>query len=63
MIEQGNLDIVHHLLMYECNPTALFNDSNLPDGLCDDIYQHLEPCTANIATGWAVGGDEVCFYS
>ncbi len=41
MIDPANRDIVHHLLMYECNPTAVFDD--------------------NIASGWAVGGDEVSF--
>ena len=46
--------------MYECNPTAVFDDNNLPDGLCDVIYMQLTECSANIATGWAVGGDHVC---
>lgn len=45
--------------MYECNPTAVFDDNNLPDGLCDDIYQLLAECSSNIASGWAVGGDAV----
>ncbi|CAF0955087.1 unnamed protein product [Adineta ricciae] len=59
IIGEGNIDIVHHLLMYECNPTAVFDDNNLPDGLCDAIYQQLTECSANIATGWAVGGDHI----
>ena len=59
MIDAGNRDIVHHLLMYECDPTAKFDDNNLPDGLCDDIAEKIQSCGANIATGWAIGGDEV----
>jgi hypothetical protein len=47
--------------MYECNPTGIFDDNNLPDGLCDQIYQSVSSCTANIAAGWAVGGDDVSF--
>lgn len=59
MIDSANRDIVHHLLMYECNPTTTFDDNKLPDGLCDDIYYLLSECSSNIATGWAVGGDDV----
>ena len=59
MIDPGNHDIVHHLLLHECNPTAKFDDSNLPDGLCDDILDKIEPCSTNVASGWAVGGEEV----
>jgi len=59
MIDSANRDIVHHLLMYECNPTATFDDNKLPDGPCDDIYYLLSECSSNIATGWAVGGDDV----
>ncbi len=63
MIDPANRDLVHHLLMYECNPTAVFDDNNLPDGLCNLIYNEVSACAANIATGWAVGGDEVSFQS
>jgi hypothetical protein len=47
--------------MYECNPTAVFDDNNLPDDLCDNIYQQISECTINVASGWAVGGDDVSF--
>ena len=47
--------------MYECNPTAIFDDNSLPDGLCNDISREIAPCSGNIATAWAVGGDEVSF--
>ena len=59
IVQDGNSDIVHHLLMHECNPSAVFDDNNLPDGLCDDLNTELEPCASNIASGWAVGGDAV----
>jgi hypothetical protein len=45
--------------MFECNPSAVFDDKNLPEGICDDIDSQLENCSSNIATGWAVGGDAV----
>ncbi len=61
MIDPANRDIVHHLLMYECNPTAVFDDNNLPEGVCDQIYPEVASCVSNIASGWAVGGDEVSF--
>ncbi len=63
MIDSANLDIVHHLLMYECDATAVFDDSNLPEGICDNIYMDIAPCASNIATTWAVGGDFVSFRS
>jgi hypothetical protein len=59
LIDPSNLDIVHHLLLYECDPTSVFDDTNLPDGACDNLYEKLELCTSNIASGWAVGGDFV----
>ncbi len=59
MVNSSNVDLVHHLLLYECDPTAVFNDSNLPDGICDDLSDQTYLCSWNIATGWAVGGDYV----
>ena len=61
LINSTNRDIVHHLLLYECDPLALFNDSNLPEGVCDDIYDKIGPCASNLASAWAVGGDDVSF--
>ena len=63
MIDSNNRDIVHHLLMYECDPTAVFDDSDLPEGVCDDNYQKFTHCYSNIATAWAVGGDTVSLFS
>lgn len=59
MIDPSNIDILHHMINYECDPTVVFDDSNLPSGLCDDIAMLIAPCASNIATGWAVGGDYV----
>ncbi|CAF4108437.1 unnamed protein product [Rotaria sp. Silwood2] len=59
IIDPVNIDIVHHMLMYECNPSTVFDDNNLPSGICDDLGEVLIPCTSNIATGWAVGGDYI----
>ena len=59
LMTRGNEDLVHHLLLHECNPAARFNDSNLLRGLCDDIDTAIQLCTSNIATGWAVGADYV----
>jgi hypothetical protein len=47
--------------MYECDPSAQFNDTNLPDDLCDNIDSEIQYCVVNIATGWAVGGQLVRF--
>ena len=62
MVDPANIDLVHHLLMYECDPTAVFDDNNLPEGLCDEMHQTFAPCSMNIATGWAVGGDAVSLF-
>ncbi|CAF3460707.1 unnamed protein product [Rotaria socialis] len=59
LIDPANRDLVHHLLVYECDSAAIFDDANLPDGLCDDIFPKLQLCTTNIASIWAVGGDEI----
>jgi hypothetical protein len=48
------------MLVYECDPAATFDDANLPDDVCDNIYAQLQLCTTNIASIWAVGGDDVC---
>ena len=61
IIDPANRDIVHHLQMYECDPTAVFDDNNLPEDLCDDIAEKITLCASNLATTWAVGGDDVSF--
>ena len=47
------------MISYECDPSVVFNDSNLPTGICDELAADIAPCASNIATGWAVGGDYV----
>ena len=59
LIEPDNRDLVHHMLLYECDPTARFDDDNLPEGVCDAIIAQTELCLSNVATAWAIGGDEV----
>jgi hypothetical protein len=59
LIDPSNLDIVHHLLLYECDSTLILDDTNLPDGACDELSDKLKLCSSNVASGWAVGGDFV----
>ena len=59
LIEPSNHDLVHHMLLYECDPSAYFDDANLPDGMCDDITAQISLCLSNVATAWAIGGNEV----
>ncbi|CAF3053826.1 unnamed protein product [Rotaria sp. Silwood2] len=62
LIESSNRDFIHHILMYECDSTVQFNDSNLPEGLCYNVKSQIQSCAINIATGWAVGGDYMTEY-
>ncbi|UJR14303.1 hypothetical protein I4U23_001293 [Adineta vaga] len=57
LIDPANTDLVHHLNLYECDPTATFDDENLPDDLCDEIENQIQLCSSNFATVWAIGGD------
>ena len=59
MVDPANVDVVHHLLMYECDSAAIFNHTILPRGLCDAIVNVTNNCILNAAIGWAVGGDMV----
>ncbi len=45
--------------MYECDPATVFDDNNLPDNVCDNIYLQVRQCLSSVATGWAIGGDVV----
>ncbi|CAF3853401.1 unnamed protein product [Rotaria sp. Silwood1] len=62
IIEPNNRDLVHHLGLLECNPTAIFDDNNLPDGICDEIIASIFQCFKTVASIWAVGGDEIVEY-
>ena len=59
LINDENRDLVHHLLLYECDALASFNDSNLPRGICDEMLIQAGRCMLYIAIGWAVGGQMV----
>ncbi|CAF3197010.1 unnamed protein product [Rotaria socialis] len=63
LVDSGNQDLVHHLLLHECNPSAVFDDKNLPSGVCDEIVIQIESCYTNFVTVWAVGGDYVVEYT
>ncbi|CAF4533460.1 unnamed protein product, partial [Rotaria sp. Silwood2] len=57
MIDPNNIDMVHHLVFFACNPTAKFDDNNLPYGVRDDHYQELSACFTGTSTILAVGGE------
>jgi hypothetical protein len=59
LIEKENIDLVHHLVLFECDESPPFDDNNLPDGVCDDISDKTVSCSAKVATTWGVGGDLV----
>ncbi|CAF3641266.1 unnamed protein product [Rotaria sp. Silwood1] len=54
LIDPDNRDIVHHLVLSECKPTAVFDDNNLPHGIYDEITESIFPCFSSIATIWVV---------
>jgi hypothetical protein len=47
------------MVVYECDPVATFNDENLPDGACDNLYSQIAMCMSNSASVWGIGGDDV----
>jgi hypothetical protein len=59
LIDPNNIDMVHHLVFFACNPTAKFDDNNLPHGVRDEHYQELSACFTGTSTIWAVGGEPV----
>ncbi len=59
LIDPANRDLVHHLVVYECDPATTFDDANLPDGACDNVYAQIPMCVSNSASVWAIGGDDV----
>ncbi|CAF3997847.1 unnamed protein product [Adineta steineri] len=64
LIDSGNEDLIHHLLLHECDHSATFdNDSDLPDGPCNDITDKITACTTKIAIGWTIGGDRIFEFS
>lgn len=59
MIDSSNANLVHHLDLFECNADDVFNDDQLPDGICDEIFTKMRMCSSILATAWAIGGDLV----
>ncbi|CAF1034776.1 unnamed protein product [Rotaria sordida] len=62
LVNPSSKDIVHHMTTYECRADAKFDDSKLPEGVCDDHIQQFDPCLSNMANGWAVGGEHIVEY-
>lgn len=58
-MDSNSTDIVHHMTTYECNADAKFDDSKLPEGICDDHLNQFSTCMSNMANGWAIGGEHV----
>ncbi|UJR06551.1 hypothetical protein I4U23_010834 [Adineta vaga] len=59
LIDSANQDLIHHLVLYECDPSVKFDDDKLPEGVCDEFYGQVPMCSSNIATAWAIGGDDI----
>ena len=54
-----NQNLVYHLSLSECNLGAVFDDDNLPRGICDGNVTAFSQCTYNIVIGWGKGGNGV----
>jgi hypothetical protein len=59
LLDSRNIDLLHHMDLYECDPAAVFDDKKLPDDLWDDIADEIKLCASNLVSVWAVGGDTV----
>ncbi|CAF3485406.1 unnamed protein product [Rotaria socialis] len=59
LIDSANRDLIHHMVVYECDPAATFDDANLPDDACDNVYVQVPLCMSNSASVWAIGGDYI----
>jgi hypothetical protein len=59
LINSSTENLVYHLTLNECDSEAVFDDNNLPRGICDDKVTAYALCTFNIIIGWATGGDYV----
>ncbi|CAF1166007.1 unnamed protein product [Adineta steineri] len=57
LIDPNNIDLVHHLVFFACDPRAKFDDNNLPHGVRDEHYRELSACFTGTSTIWAVGGE------
>ncbi|CAF1144593.1 unnamed protein product [Adineta ricciae] len=62
LLDSDSREFVHHMNIYECDPSAQFDNTNLPDGVCDDIRDQISLCSSTVVTVWSVGGDEIMTY-
>ncbi|CAF4012623.1 unnamed protein product [Adineta steineri] len=63
LIDSRNVNLVHHLDLFECGPEDIFNNTQLPDGICDDLLTKMRMCSSKLATAWAIGGDLITEYT
>ena len=47
------------MMVYECSPKTVFDDNNLPEGVCGEISHKTAMCMVYVAAGWATGDDYV----
>ncbi|CAF1310464.1 unnamed protein product [Rotaria sordida] len=62
LIDSRNVNLLHHLDLFECPSTDVYDDVKLPDGICDDILNGTRKCSLTIATAWAIGADVTTVY-
>ncbi|CAF4017897.1 unnamed protein product [Rotaria sordida] len=62
LIDSRNVNLLHHLDLFECPSTDVYDDAKLPDGICDDILNGTRKCSLTIATAWAIGADVTTLY-
>ncbi|CAF1548880.1 unnamed protein product, partial [Adineta ricciae] len=62
LIDTTHQNLLHHLDLFECNSNEILDDSNLPDGICDNIITQMRMCSSNLATAWAIGADPITLY-
>ncbi|CAF4698142.1 unnamed protein product [Rotaria socialis] len=59
LIDPKNVNLVHHLNLYESGPMTTLHGDRLSDGLCDEIADEIKFCSSNFATVWAVDSDAI----
>lgn len=60
IVDPENVDIVHHMDLYECEPDKTnFDGEPLPTGDCDAIVDSVRSCFSNLVAVWSIGADKV----
>ncbi|CAF0896092.1 unnamed protein product [Adineta ricciae] len=62
LLDSNSREFVHHMSIYECDPSTQFDNTKLPDDVCDDIRDQISLCSSTVVTVWSVGGDEIMTY-